>query len=79
MDRLEKEGLIVREKDLEDRRGFYAVLTPEGERALRNAWPIYARGIKRYFADALTGEQLGVIRESMEAVLRQIDSLADTK
>jgi len=77
VDRLEKEGLIAREKDLEDRRGIYAVLTPEGEQALRSAWPIYARGIKRYFASALTAREIDLIYAGMEAVRRTIDSYAD--
>src|SRR5689334_15090697 len=47
IDRLEAQGLLVRERSALDRRGAYAVLTPRGEEALRLAWPVYARGIQR--------------------------------
>jgi DNA-binding MarR family transcriptional regulator len=73
VDRLEKEGLIVREKDEQDRRGLYAVLTPAGESELRKAWPVYARGIKNYFASALSEDEVEAIRSAMENIRRGID------
>src|SRR5689334_5190797 len=38
VDRLEKEGYLTRERDSEDRRGAYAVITANGRDALRHAW-----------------------------------------
>jgi DNA-binding MarR family transcriptional regulator len=66
VDRMEREGFIRRQKSKEDKRGSYAALTDEGERALRTAWPIYARGIKEYFAALLSEEQLIRLKESLD-------------
>jgi len=72
IDRLEKDGLIVRAKSEEDGRGLYAVLTDEGEAQLRRAWPVYAQGIKRYFASALSEEDVRGVTAAMEAIRRHV-------
>jgi DNA-binding MarR family transcriptional regulator len=69
LDRLEREGLVVRQKSEEDRRGSFAVLTPEGETQMRRAWPVYARGIKQYFAAGLTPEQIEQLTEAFGSIL----------
>jgi DNA-binding MarR family transcriptional regulator len=56
VDRLESAGLLRREPDPTDRRGAFAVLTEEGVEAMRRAWPVYARGIAKYFARHLTDD-----------------------
>ncbi|WP_409345045.1 MarR family winged helix-turn-helix transcriptional regulator [Paenibacillus sp. MBLB4367] len=68
IDRLERDGLIQREKSEEDRRGAYAVLTHEGEMQLRKAWPVYARGIKQYFADPLSDDEVESLIRTFEAL-----------
>jgi len=73
--RLEREGLITREKSEEDRRGAYAVLTTEGEAQLRQAWPVYARGIKEYFVAALSEEEVQRVRNAMEAIQQRISEM----
>ena len=57
VDRLEAEGLLTRDRCGTDRRGAYAVITEQGIEALRQTWPIYARGITEYFARWLTVEE----------------------
>src|SRR5262245_48298658 len=57
VDRLEKEGLLRREPDLTDRRGFFAILTEQGRKALQQSWPVYARGIDTYFTRHLSDEE----------------------
>jgi DNA-binding MarR family transcriptional regulator len=68
VDRLETEGLLIRDRCGTDRRGAYAVITEQGIAALRRAWPIYARGIIEYFAQWLTPGEA----EFLEAVLGRI-------
>jgi DNA-binding MarR family transcriptional regulator len=50
VDRLEAAGLARREPVLEDRRGAYVAITPEGKAMLKKMWPVYSAGIERLFA-----------------------------
>ena len=70
VDRLEAEGLLTRDRVGEDRRGAYAVLTEAGVEAMRGAWPFYERGILRYFASSLTGDETAFL----DALLAKIAS-----
>jgi DNA-binding MarR family transcriptional regulator len=55
VDRLVREGLVGRQPCASDRRGWLAVLTPEGKARLRKAAPVHLRGIQEHFG-ALVGE-----------------------
>lgn len=63
VDRLEMEGLLKRERLESDRRGAFAVLTEKGVEAMREAWPVYARGIDEHFARYLSDEETCMITE----------------
>ena len=67
VDRIEGAGLLRREPVPDDRRGAYAVITPAGERALRDMWPVYARGIRKHFLAAVAGDAAAV-RAALERV-----------
>ena len=47
--RLEREGLVQRERSPEDGRGHYAVLTEAGLLRLREAHPTHLSGVRRLF------------------------------
>jgi DNA-binding MarR family transcriptional regulator len=49
VDRLEREGLIVRDTCTSDGRGCFAVLTDEGEDALARARPTHLAGVRERF------------------------------
>ncbi len=51
MDRLERDGLVERDRSGPDRRVVMARLTPEGEKLIRGVFPGHAR-----FIHELTGE-----------------------
>lgn len=68
LDRLENEGLLIRERAATDRRGAYAVLTDRGREALRRAWPVYAHGIQTHFAVLLDDEETRVLTLALERV-----------
>lgn len=74
LDRLEREKLIVRHKSAEDGRGSYAALTEEGESKLREAWPVYARGIKQYFAAPLSGGDVDSLIRMLESIQRGLQA-----
>ena len=67
-------GLVERQPDEADGRSSFAVLTPAGRGALRRAWPVYRKAIRRHFGAGLTAQQcsdlaalLGRAVESAEA------------
>jgi DNA-binding MarR family transcriptional regulator len=69
VDRLENEGLLERQSTPTDGRGAFAVLTEKGERALREAWSVYARGIHTYFAQHLTDDEARAFIEMMQKMI----------
>ena len=68
VDRLEVTGLLARERVATDRRGAYAVLTEQGQEALRRAWPVYARGIQEHFAHHLGDDEVRVLTTALGRV-----------
>ncbi len=69
VDRLEREGLVRRETDPEDRRSYYAVLTVEGEARLRQAQPTHVAGVGRYFLSQFSDEELAALGAGWRRVL----------
>ena len=53
VDRLEREGLVGRERCPEDGRGYFAVLTEQGERRLQEARATHLAGVRRLFLNRL--------------------------
>jgi DNA-binding MarR family transcriptional regulator len=70
VDRLEAEGLLIRDRCGTDRRGAHAVITEQGIAALRRTWPMYARGIAEYFAQWLTLEEAAVLEAAFGRILQ---------
>lgn len=70
VDRLERRGLIIRERDPADRRVVYAALTREGARMFTVAQPEFIKAVKRHFACRLSGAQLRQARQLASQVLR---------
>ena len=56
--RLEREGLVRRERTPEDGRGSYAVLTEAGLLRLREAHPTHLAGVRRLFLGHFNDEEL---------------------
>ncbi len=50
VDRLEERGLVVRERDLGDRRTVYAALSAEGHEVFSAARPVFVEAVERHFA-----------------------------
>jgi DNA-binding MarR family transcriptional regulator len=64
-DRLEEAGLLRRELAGDDRRGFYAVLTEQGEQMLRRMWPVYSAALRRLLVGTITPEEATVVTEAL--------------
>ena len=57
-DRLERDGLLVRQACPNDARGTHAVLTDAGLARLRAAWPTHLRGVAEHVTSRLTTEEV---------------------
>ena len=68
VDRLEAAGLLCRESDPTDRRGAFAVLTPEGLAAQQRAWPVYARAIAAHFGEHVTDGEARALARALDRV-----------
>lgn len=69
VDRLEKAGLLQREACPTDRRGAFAVLTPEGLAMQQRMWEIYSQRIAEDFAGHLEDSEVKVITQSLSRML----------
>ena len=69
VDHLEKRGLLVRERDPQDRRTVYATLTCEGAKVFAAAQPAFADAVQRHFASHIDEDTLHQLRGLRESVL----------
>src|SRR5918997_3119191 len=58
VDRLERDGLIVRDSRASDGRGLFAVLTADGEELLARARPTHLGGVRERFLRHFSEEEL---------------------
>lgn len=58
IDRMEKAGYVTRERTAADRRGAYAVITPQGVAELDRVWPLHLAGIQTYFGTNVHDEDI---------------------
>ena len=56
-DRLERQGLIVRERCPSDGRGFFARLTPAGRKKIAAARPAHLSGVRRRYLSQLSDSE----------------------
>lgn len=69
IDRLETEGMIVRERSEADRREVFVVLTERGAEMKRRIWPDYRRAILDLFAAPLSEREAAALRRSLTKVI----------
>jgi DNA-binding MarR family transcriptional regulator len=77
VDRLEKAGLLYRQPCPTDRRGTFAVLTPEGLAMQKQMWPVYAKGIVEYFASHVSDSEMSVLQQVLERMLAAAEESQD--
>ncbi|QKG24561.1 MarR family winged helix-turn-helix transcriptional regulator [Actinomadura verrucosospora] len=70
--RMRKRGLVSREEVEGDARGAYIVLTEEGRRAIGEAAPAHAAGIRDVFFDHCTREQVETLNAIADTVLARL-------
>jgi DNA-binding MarR family transcriptional regulator len=69
VDRLERDGLVVRVACPGDARGAFAKLTPAGREKLAAARGTHLRGVRRMFLDLLAEEEQEMLGDVWERVL----------
>jgi len=77
VDRLERDGLIVRDACEDDGRGLFAVLTVEGEEMLARARPTHLAGVRERFLRHFSEAELRTMAENWERVLPGAADLID--
>ena len=73
VDRMERAGLVVRERATEDGRGVYAALTSAGSTMLREAAVTHVRSIEQRFTGLLSEDEAATIAAAFRRVLTTDD------
>jgi DNA-binding MarR family transcriptional regulator len=79
VDDLEAQGLVERTPDPDDGRATLARLTSAGRSALRQAAPVYLRGIERYFTAHLDERERATIAEALQRVVDRLPRPTTTR
>lgn len=66
--RMESAGLVRRVNCESDRRGLYAVLTPEGMETMRTVAPHHVASVRRHFIDLLPPDAIAALRAALGPV-----------
>ena len=75
IDRMEKAGLVRRERPEDDRRVVLVVITPAGLEALHAARRVHRDGIRRHFAEHLDEADLATLVRTLEKVRTHVRPL----
>ena len=72
VDRLEKRGLVCREKVDIDARGTWAVLTKAGNKAIEKAAPSHVEHARRFFFDHVNSKDVSAMTRSLEKIAEEL-------
>jgi DNA-binding MarR family transcriptional regulator len=68
VDRLERQGMVERERCEDDARGYFAVITDAGRRKLESARPAHWAGVREHFLGRLSDEDLDALARAWRRV-----------
>ena len=77
VDRMARDGLIVRRRSTTDRRVTFAELTAEGRNVLRRAAPTHLRGVDAYFTALVAEDEAQMLHRFFSRVLDRLGQLDD--
>jgi len=66
---LEAAGLVVRERNPDDKRSWFATVTPEGRNRLRSAAPTYLAAVEQHYTSHLTDREVVTVTRALQKVL----------
>ena len=76
IDRMERDGLVERRSCGTDRRGTFVGLTPQGEKAFRQAGRVHLRGIDQHVGSHLTSDEMADLRRILQRLAAGVDNEA---
>jgi DNA-binding MarR family transcriptional regulator len=68
VDRLERQGMVGRERCEDDARGYFAVITDAGRVKLREARPAHLAGVREHFLERLSARDQDALTRAWEKV-----------
>jgi DNA-binding MarR family transcriptional regulator len=75
IDKLEDEGLVLRERLQDDRRGAAALITSAGKRLRKSTWAVYEKAIAELFEAPLTSSERETLAKAMRKLIDHVRSL----
>lgn len=66
---LERDGLIERQANPDDKRSSFAAITPEGRRRLRAAAPVYLAAVEEHFLRHLSAGDVDAVTTGLRKVV----------
>lgn len=70
---MERRQLVEREECVEDGRGAWVVLTPEGRAAIEEAAPAHVQTVRRLVFEVLTQDEVDVLSTVIEKLLARLE------
>ncbi|MDO5076552.1 MarR family winged helix-turn-helix transcriptional regulator [Corynebacterium sp.] len=69
--RMERRGLVVKQKCSDDGRGVIVELTAEGRRRLESAAPEHVNSVRKLFFDNITEDEMRALKPILDRILRE--------
>ena len=70
LDRIERDGLVERSISRVDRRQFDVAITADGRAIFEGVWPDHVDGVRRYFSEPLSMEDVATLRQILAKLIR---------
>ncbi len=71
--RMERRGLVCRERCGDDQRGYMVQLTEAGRTAIEAAWPQHLETVRRYFFEPLSRDDQQTLRRLLDMMNSRLD------
>ncbi len=69
IDRLEKEGLVMRAPHEDDARGQWVAITDKGRAAQARTWKVYAKAIQRHVGEKLEDKSAAALADLLDRLM----------
>lgn len=70
LDRMERDGLVVRTLSRADRRQFDVAISGQGRERFDRVWPGHLQGIDRYFSEPLQDRDVAALKQILARLIR---------